>query len=181
MKPFAAADLSPASEAKEKSGPKRKNDPQVAGLVVSPDGRRLYVALGISNAVSVVDLTTEQSVAAISTGIAPYRLALSPDGKTLYSANRGGRVPQAGEASAPSAGSMVRVDPRTDAALRGSLSIIDTEKLTAGEVDAGRQPSDMVFSADGKLLYVANSDEDSVGVFDTASHAFVKSLPFDRP
>ena len=65
----------------------------------------------------------------------------------MYCANRGGRAPHEGEASAPSAGSAVRVDARTDAALRGSLTIIDTEKLTAVEVEAGRQPSDMVFFA----------------------------------
>lgn len=167
VKLFAAQDLSPASDAKETSGPRRKHDPQVAGLAVSPDGKRLYVALGISNAVSVVDLETQQAGALIPTGIAPYRIALSPDGKTLYCANRGGRAPQAGEASAPSAGTQVRVDPRTDAALRGSLTIIDTGKLTATEVEVGRQPSDLVFSVDGKTLYIANSDDDTVGLFDT--------------
>ena len=74
----------------------------------------------------------------------------------------------------------MRVDPRTDAALRGSLTIIDTEKLTGVEIEAGRQPSDMVFTADGKTLYVANSDEDTVGVFDTGKREFVGALPL-RP
>ncbi|MDR3401538.1 MAG: alkaline phosphatase family protein [Chthoniobacter sp.] len=181
VKGFSATDESPPSEAKETSGPKRKNDPQVAGLVVSPDGQRLYAALGINNAVSVVDLNTRQSVALIPTGIAPYRIALSPDGKTLYCANRGGRAPRKGEASAPSAGTKVRVDPRTDAALRGSLTLIDTEKLTAVEIEAGRQPSDMVFSADGKTMYVANSDEDTVGVFDTGRRKFRESFSLRPP
>jgi len=181
VKVFSAPDSSPASEAKEKSGPKRKNDPQVAGLAVSPDGRRLYVALGISNAVSVVDLATRRGGPLIPTGIAPYRIALSPDGKTLSCANRGGRAAREGEASAPSAGSMVRVDPRTDSALRGSLTIIDTEQLTAVEIEAGRQPSAMVFSADGKTMYVANSDEDDVDVFDTARREFVGRFPLRPP
>jgi len=181
VKEFTATDESPPSEAKETSGPKRKNDPQVAGLAVSPDGQRLYVALGINNAVSVVDLATRQSVALIPTGIAPYRIALSPDGKTLYCANRGGRAPRKDEASAPSAGTKVRVDPRTDAALRGSLTLIDTEKLTGVEIEAGRQPSDMVFSADGKTMYVANSDEDTVGVFDTGRREFRESYSLRPP
>ena len=175
-KVFAAPDMSPPSDAKETAGPRKKGDPQVAGLAISPDGQRLYAALGISNAVSVVDLTTKQFLALIPTGIAPYRIALSPDGKTLYCANRGGRAPRAGEASAPSAGTMVRVDPRTDAALRGSLSIIDTEKFTATEIDAGRQPSDMVFSVDGQTLYIANSDDDTVGVFDTTRRELVRTF-----
>lgn len=175
-KVFTAQDMSPPSDAKETSGPRKKGDPQVAGLAISPDGKRLYAALGISNAVSVVDLTTKEFLALIPTGIAPYRIALSPDGKTLYCANRGGRAPRTGEASAPSAGTMVRVDPRTDAALRGSLSIIDTEKFTATEIEIGRQPSDLVSSGDGRTLYIANSDEDTVGVFDTAKRDMVRSI-----
>ncbi len=175
-KVFSAQDTSPPSDAKESSGPRRKGDPQVAGLAISPDGQRLYAALGISNAVSVVDLATKQFLALIPTGVAPYRIALSPDGKTLICANRGGRAPRPSEASAPSAGTMVRVDPRTDAALRGSLSIIDTEKLAATEIEAGRQPSDLVFSADGKSLYIANSDEDTVSVLDTAKREFVRAF-----
>jgi len=181
VKTFAAADASPPSEAKETSKPRSKNDPQVAGLAVSPDGQRLYVALGISNAISVIDLATQQAGALIPTGIAPYRIALSPDGRTLYCANRGGRAPHEGEASAPSAGNKVRVDTRTDAALRGSLTIIDTEKLTGVEVDAGRQPSGMVFSADGATLYVANSDEDTVGAFDTGRREWVGAFPLRPP
>ena len=180
VKVFSRADDSSDSDAKEKSKPKRKGEPQVAGLAVSPDGRRLYAAIGIGNAISVVDLATKQAGPLIPTGIAPYRIVLSPDGKTLYCANRGGRAPHAGEASAPSAGTEVRIDPRTDAALRGSLTIIDTEKLSAVEVDAGRQPSDMAFSADGKTLYVANSDEDIVGAFDTGQRKFVGTFPM-RP
>src|SRR5438067_679149 len=79
-------------------------------------------------------------------------------------------------ANAPSAGSMARVDPRTDAVLRGSLTIIDTEKRTAVEIEAGRQPSDLAFSADGLTLYIANSDDDTVGVFDRERRAFVRTF-----
>jgi len=175
-KVFTVLDASPPSDAKETAGPRKKGDPQVAGLAISPDGQRLYIALGISNAVSVVDLSTKQFLALIPTGVAPYRIVLSPDGKTLYCANRGGRFPHAGEASAPSAGTMVRVDPRTDAALRGSLSIIDTEKFTATEIEAGRQPSGLLCSQDGTTLFVANSDDDTVSLFDTAKREFGRAI-----
>lgn len=181
LKTFTAKDTSPESDAKTNPGPKAKGDPQAAGLAVSPDGRRLYVALGISNAVSVLDLATRETVAVIPTGTAPYRLALSPDGRTLVSANRGGRAPRAGEPSAFSAGSAVRVDPKTDAALTGSLSLIDTEKLTATEIEAGRQPSALAFSADAKTLYVANSDDDTVSIFDLEKRAFTRAISMRPP
>ncbi|HEU4754481.1 MAG TPA: alkaline phosphatase family protein, partial [Armatimonadota bacterium] len=87
--------------------------------------------------------------------------------KTLFAANRGG-APEPAESrqTAESAGTFVRIDPKTDAALRGSLSIIDTEALAAREIEAGRQPSGMALSADGSRLYVADSDEDAVSILD---------------
>ena len=160
--------------------PTKGGNVQVAGLAVSPDGKRLYAALGISNAVSVLDLATNGTIAVIPTGIAPYRLTLSPDGSTLFVANRGGRAPLDGEAGAPSAGTQVRIDPRTDAALQGSISIIDTKTLTGVQVDAGRQPSDLKVSADGSTLYVANSDEDTIAFWDVRSRR-VRRLISLRP
>ncbi|MDF2440372.1 MAG: hypothetical protein JWN98_1356, partial [Abditibacteriota bacterium] len=159
----------------------RGGNVQVAGLAISPDGRRLYAALGISNTVSVLDLANNnRTLAVVRTGIAPYRLIVSPDGSTLYVANRGGRAPLPGEASAPSAGTSVRVDPRTDAALRGSLSIINTVTFGVAEVDAGRQPADLKFSPDGSTLYVANSDEDTVAFWDVRTRR-VRRLISLRP
>lgn len=180
VKGFTPADLSPSSEAKE-SGPRVKNDPQVTGLAISADGKTLYAGLGISNAVSVFDLATGQNRAVIPTGVAPYRVALSPDGKVLAVANRGGRAARAGEASAPSAGTAVRVDPETDAALTGSVTLIDTEKLTAVECEAGRGPAAFAFSADGATLYVACSDEDSVAVIDVQAQKLARRISLQQP
>lgn len=174
VKVFAAEDASPPSDAKPAE--RERAEPHLTGLAVSPDGHRLYAALSISNAVVVYDLAKNESVGLVPTGLAPYRILLSPDGKTLYTANRGGRAAKEGEATASSAGSNVRIDPATDAALRGSISIIDTEKLTAVEVEAGRQPAALILSPDQKLLYVAQSDEDTLGVFDVAERKFVRSI-----
>jgi DNA-binding beta-propeller fold protein YncE len=178
-KVFKPQDLSPPSAAK--SPEPIKPEPHVTGLAVSPDGHRLYAALSISNAVAVYDLTEKDDVSLVTTGLAPYRILISPDGKTLYTANRAGHVAQDSEPNALSAGSRVRVDPATDAALRGSISIIDTKTLTSVEIEAGRQPSALAFSADQKLLYVAQADEDTVGVLDIASQKFVRTLSLVPP
>lgn len=161
-----------------------KGDPQTAGLAVSPDGQRLYVALGIRNAVAVLALPEGKVIASVPVGIAPYRVRLSPDGKTLFVANRGGRAARAGEPSALSAGTPVRIDPRTDAALRGSISFVDTEQNTATHIEAGRQPSGLAISADGGTLYVANSDDDTVSVVDVRARRVAQSVslrPGDDP
>ncbi|HVK04511.1 MAG TPA: bifunctional YncE family protein/alkaline phosphatase family protein [Armatimonadaceae bacterium] len=142
-----------------------KGDPQVAGLAVSPDGRMLYVALGIRNAIAMLDLTTGKVVRSVAVGVAPYHLALSPDGRTLVVANRGGAPAKRGEPSAPSAGTPVRVDRRTDAAAGGSVSLLDTATgAVRATLAAGRQPSGIAVASDG-TLYVASSDDDTLLVF----------------
>lgn len=151
-------------------GVRRSGNPQATGLAVSPDGVKLYVALGIRNAVSVVSLPDKTVQTTISVGAAPYTLILTPDGKTLIVANRGGRLAKKGARdTAVSAGTSVRTDKSSDAALRGSLTFIDTEKLTTNEIDAGRQPCGMACAPDGRTLYVANSDDDSISIVDIPS------------
>lgn len=172
-------DTSPPSDAKPETPV--KPEPHVTGLAVSPDGQRLYAALSISNAVIVYDLIKGEATGIIPTGLAPYRILLSTDGKTLYTANRAGRAAQADEPAALSAGTPVRVDPETDAVLRGSVSIIDTTTFAAVEIEAGRQPSALAFSPDQKLIYLAQSDEDTIGVLDLGTRKFMPSISLLQP
>lgn len=139
-----------------------KGNPQVAGLAVSPDGKRLYVALGIRNAIAVVSLPEGIVTQTVPVGVSPYRITLSADGNRLFVANRGGRAADKDEPSADSAGTPVRVHRRTDAALSGSVSIIDTQTLSVSHSDAGRQPSAIAATKDGRTLYIASSDDDTV-------------------
>ncbi len=153
-----------------------EGNPQVTGLDISPDGRRLYAALGILNTVAVIDARSDKLITIIPVGLAPYRVVAAPNGKTLYVANRGGRTPKASEPHALSAGSAVRVDPKTGAALRGSISIIDTDSLTSTEVEVGRGPSGLAISPEGTMLYVANSDDDTIEVLDTGTRKITRTL-----
>jgi DNA-binding beta-propeller fold protein YncE len=157
-------------------------NPQPNGLAVSPDGERLYVALGIRNTVAVVALPELTLAGSVPVGAAPYHLLLSPDGKSLFVANRGGIPAEAGDdETALSAGTAVRIDPRTDAALRGSLSFVDTRSLTAAEVAAGRQPAGMALSRDGRTLYVANTDGDTVSLVDTRRRRITRTFSVRPP
>jgi YVTN family beta-propeller protein len=54
------------------------------GVVISPDGSRVYVANSGSRSVSVVDTATARVVATIPVSTNPTALALSPDGTRLY-------------------------------------------------------------------------------------------------
>ncbi|MEO8440615.1 MAG: alkaline phosphatase family protein [Spartobacteria bacterium] len=153
-----------------------EGNPQVTGLDISPDGQRLYAALGILNTVAVIDAKSDKLITVVPVGLAPYRVVAGPKGRTLYVANRGGRTPKENEPHAISAGSAVRVDPKTGAALRGSISIIDTDSLTSTEVEVGRGPSGLAISPDGTMLYVADSDDDTIEVLDTRTQKITRTL-----
>jgi len=159
---------------------RQRNDPQVTGLAVAPDGKRLYAGLGIRNAVAVVALPAGKVERSIPVGVAPYHLTLSPDGKRLFVANRGGRAAENDEPSADSAGTQVRVNPRTDAVAAGSVSLIDTASLAVASIETPAQPAGMAVSPNGKTLFVACSDTDQVAVYDVA-RAFLSLARGSRP
>ena len=87
-----------------------------AGMIVSPDGKRVYVAeLGI-NAIAVLDAQTLKVVGHIPTAWYPYRVALSPDGQHLAC------ICFRGFGNGPNAGSDV---PKSDfLGMRGVLSVL---------------------------------------------------------
>lgn len=166
-------------------GRRGSGNPQTGGLAVSPDGARLYAALGIRNSVAVVNLSSSQVERTVPVGVAPYHVALTPDGRTLCVANRGGAAAAPTEIHAAlSAQTRVRVDPETDAALSGSLSLIDTTSFQTTAVEVGRQPGGMAISRDGRTLYVANSDSDSISVVELPTRRVTHTVsvrPLDDP
>jgi YVTN family beta-propeller protein len=70
-------------------------DPIVVGLspdavVISPDGRFVYVANAASQTVSVISTGTNQVIATVPVGNNPSQLAVSADGRFVYTANYNG-------------------------------------------------------------------------------------------
>jgi YVTN family beta-propeller protein len=60
------------------------------GMALSPDEKRLYVACAGINAVAVLDTVAGNALGYLPTAWFPARLAVSPDGKTLFVANAKG-------------------------------------------------------------------------------------------
>jgi YVTN family beta-propeller protein len=137
-------------------------------------GNRALVCLSMTNSLAVVDLLAGRMIAEIPTGMAPYDVVASSDGKTAYVSNWGGRRPREGDKTADSGGSDVVVDERGIAST-GTVGVID---LAAGkqikEIPVGLHPADLERSEN--TLFVANANSDTVSVIDLATLAVTKTL-----
>jgi YVTN family beta-propeller protein len=140
-----------------------------AGLAMSPDGRKLYVALNLSNRLGEFDAEDGRLLRAWNVGVAPYDVVLVD--KKAYVSNWGGRRPATNSVTGPAGrGTRVRVDPTRFIANEGSVSVIDlavTNRVKA-EILVGLHPSGMAMSPRGRYLVVANAASDTLSVIDTA-------------
>ena len=125
-----------------------------AGLAVSPDGKRLYVALDDLDEVAAIDTATRQVTLKAKVAGGPTGLALDPKGERLYVTCRtGDRV--------------AALDPATLAEV-GSASV-------------GTAPVGIVYvPVEGGRLVVANSASDDVEVLSTAPLASLGHLTGGR-
>ncbi|MBU0639831.1 MAG: bifunctional YncE family protein/alkaline phosphatase family protein [Planctomycetes bacterium] len=151
-----------------------------AGLAISADGRRLFVALNLNNTLGEVDLEQGRLVREIPVGNAPYDVVLvgQPDSDVYraYVSCWAGRMPQDGDRTGPAGrGSPVKVDTR-DIASEGSVSVVDLHAGTVSqEIVAGLHASGMATNGHG-MVYVANANSDNVSVLDGWGRANVAAI-----
>jgi YVTN family beta-propeller protein len=89
------------------------NNIRPMGVVVSPDGSRIFVATGHGGRVVAIDSKSRTVVGDVAVGKRPWGLALSPDGRLLYAAN----------------------------GLSNTVSIVDAQALELlGEIPVGNRP-----------------------------------------
>jgi DNA-binding beta-propeller fold protein YncE len=154
-----------------------------AGIAVSPDGKRLYVALNLSNRLAEIAAATGEVLRQWAVGVAPYDVVLCGD--KAYVSNWGGRQPNADSVTGPAGrGTVVRVDPVRFIANEGSVSVIDlsqtaekSEVRTAkAEVLTGMHACALALSPDSRWLVVANAGSDTMTVLDTRTDQVVETL-----
>ncbi len=106
------------------SAPRRKEEIPT-GLAFSKDGKRLYVALNLSNRVAELDAATGAVLRIWDAGVAPYDVVVA--GERIYVSNWGGRRPDADSLTGPAGrGTLVRVDAH-GVANEGSVTVIDVK------------------------------------------------------
>jgi YVTN family beta-propeller protein len=143
-----------------------------SGMALSSDGGKLYVAFNGSNTLGVINTSTNEVEKEIPVGNAPRQVVL--DGNTAYVSNEGGRPARAGDTTNLSDGTPIVSSPVTGAATTGTVSVVN---LATGkqvqEIPVGLEPTALYQSA-GALL-VANSNDDSISVIDTATNTVVQT------
>jgi len=141
--------------------------PVPVGIAFSADGQTAYVAFSRNNSVAVIDAAKRTVQQEIPVGLAPFAVKLAARQGKLFVSNRGGRRPAAGDTLVPTSGSEVVGDPKTGAAVSGTVSVIDLKTRAVREVTVGLAPSGMALSPDEKLLAVANGNSDSISLIRT--------------
>lgn len=147
-----------------------------AGLLTIEDD--LWVASSRGNAVQRISLIQGKVVEVVPVGVAPFALVAVGTSK-IYASNWGGDHPSKADPFSTSSGTPVRVDPRTSVANHGSVSVL--EKV-AGKwkqtrtIPVGGHPSGMIASSAGRMLYVANANDDTISVLDTSKDVVVETI-----
>jgi DNA-binding beta-propeller fold protein YncE len=139
-----------------KKEPNKPGTRYPAGLAVSGDGRFLYVAENVGDALAVVDLKSANVVERLPTEHYPYAVVAARDGAVYVSAWGGRSV------------SVFRARPD------GRLSY-------SGRVGVGRHPSAMALDASGSRLFVALASVDEVAEVDTRLRQVVRRFSDAAP
>lgn len=127
-----------------------------AGLALSPDGSRLYVALNLADSLAVVDLVSDRVVQRVATGRYPYGVAVAVEGR-VFVTNWG-------------ASTISVFSPTPDGRL-----------ATESPLAAGRHPAALVANSSGTRLFVASGSTDRIAVVDTRTRRVLTTLTDPPP
>ena len=150
-----------------------------AGIAVSRDGRKIYVAGNLSNHLLELDAVDGKLLRSWDVGVAPFDVALCR-GK-IYISNWGGRQPDKNSLVGPAGqGTKVRVDERSIAS-EGSVSIINLDsnsgpKILNAELLTGQHACALALSPNKKFLVCANAGSDTLSVIDTRTDKIVETV-----
>lgn len=168
-------------------------------LAVSPDARTAWTTDLGSRTVTRIDLRTRRAPLSVTVGEEPEGIALAPDGRTLWVSARGSDQafaldPQTMEVRETIATGRfplrIAIRPQGDVAVTsdledGGLSVIDTATakvirsipVSSPAEAQGRFQVTILWSDDGKRIYVAETASNTVAEVDFASGTVLRRLP----
>jgi YVTN family beta-propeller protein len=180
-----------------------KGNTAVSSLNVSADGKFLYALNNSDDHLYILETYGGRAVARLNVGDHPMSAKLSKDGKTLYVTNLGSAsvaVVDVSDPNRPNITATLATDPHpNDLALTadnrlfvscGHTNNVISFDLKTGQrlevintalgpkAPAGSTPNSVALAPDGKVLYVANADNNSVAVIDVAERGRSRPLGF---
>jgi YVTN family beta-propeller protein len=140
----------------------------------SADGSTLYVPINGQNTVEAINPNDGTIEHTWNVGIAPRELALV-NGK-VYVSDEGGRAAKPGDSTLGSYGTQVPANPYLGTSTTGAVSVIDPSDTSAAvqTIAVGLHPTALY--ADHGVLFVANTNSDTVSVIDTAKNQVVQTI-----
>ncbi|OUJ72140.1 hypothetical protein BXP70_19290 [Hymenobacter crusticola] len=127
--------------------PKDKISP--TGIEVDDAQNRLYTVTKEDNSLYVFDLKTKAILKKVNLGHEAYSCLLSPDKKTLYISLWGG----------------------------DKVALYDTQTgQLAGEIVTENHPNELLQTKNGRYLFVANANDNSVSIIDTRSRKVLEVI-----
>jgi YVTN family beta-propeller protein len=157
------------------AAPRRKEEIP-AGLALSSDDKKLYVALNLSNRLGEFEASSGRLLRLFDVGVAPYDVILV--GSKAYVSNWGGSRPKSGDTTGPAGrGTVVKVDPVTGVAREGSVTVVDLNTGTIrAEVIVQLHASALALSPDRRFVVCANAASDNLSVIDTRTDKIVETI-----
>ncbi|HEY6321325.1 MAG TPA: alkaline phosphatase family protein, partial [Thermoanaerobaculia bacterium] len=148
-----------------------------AGLALARDGKTLYVAENLADALAVVDLASGKVVQRLPAGRLPYDVAVGKSGEVYVSAWGGDTVSvfEAAPGAGAAPGGAAPGAAATPGGAAASTAAV-TSLVAAGRVEVGRHPSALLLGAGGSRLFVASASTDRVTVVDTGTRQAVAQL-----
>ena len=121
----------------------------IAGISIDDKRGKLYAVTTENNSLYVIDINRKEVTKQFALGGEGYTCLLSPDSRMLYITCWG----------------------------CDKVILFDTEKeQLTGSIPVGDNPNDMCITKNGKLLYVANANDNSVSVISVAQHKVIETL-----
>src|SRR2546425_4754932 len=163
------------------------------GLVVTPDGRKVYVSSDGASTVSVIDTAADRVVASIDVGANPHGLAISGAGSRVlvsgWGSNRAlvidtatDRVIGEGPIAQPHNGTLSQ-DGRTAwvaSQQQGATALVRLNLATwkkVARIPLDKTPRGLELSPDGRRVFFTLAGVNAIQVLDTATNEIVTQIP----
>src|SRR5215212_2527495 len=163
------------------------------GLVITPDGMKVYVSSDGDSTVSVISTATNQITQSIDVGPTPHGLTISPDGSRVLVSGFGSNQFEVIDTHADEVVGKVAIQQPHNSAIssdgrtayvgsqqQGATAIVEVDMVSMSPLAAiavQNAPRALNVSPDGRQLFFTFAGSDAIQVLDTATNQLRDAIP----